>query len=93
MPSIIPMKNLKDTAAVSRLCNESSEPIFVTKNGYGDMVLMSMEVYEGMRQELNAYKRAYENSGDIEMSEEEKILFVARRILDQHKNAFLELAK
>ncbi len=46
MPRIIPIKELKNTAAISKMCNESSEPIYITKNGYGDMVLMSMKAYE-----------------------------------------------
>ena len=46
MPQIIPIKDLKDTAKVSEMCHKSSDPIFVTKNGYGDMVLMSMEAFE-----------------------------------------------
>lgn len=28
------------------MCHDSEEPIFVTKNGYGDIVMMSMETYE-----------------------------------------------
>ena len=46
MPKIIPIRDLRDTAKVSEMCNESREPIFITKNGYGDMVIMSMAVYE-----------------------------------------------
>ena len=46
MATIIPIRDLKDTAAMSRMCHESEEPIYITKNGYGDMVLMSMEAYE-----------------------------------------------
>lgn len=46
MPQIIPIKDLKNTSEVSELCHKSDEPIFVTKNGYGDMVIMSMEAYE-----------------------------------------------
>ncbi len=46
MPHIIPIRDLKNTTEISRLCNESHEPIYVTKNGYGDMVIMSMETYE-----------------------------------------------
>ena len=46
MPQIIPIKELKDTAKISDMCHASNEPIFVTKNGYGDMVFMSMETYE-----------------------------------------------
>lgn len=46
MPKIIPIRDLKDTTAISAMCHESDEPIFVTKNGYEDMVVMSAEVYD-----------------------------------------------
>lgn len=43
MPRIIPIRDLKDTAAISQMCSESDEPVYITKNGYGDMVIMSMK--------------------------------------------------
>lgn len=46
MPRIIPIRDLKDTTTISRICSESDEPVYITKNGYGDMVIMSMKVYE-----------------------------------------------
>jgi PHD/YefM family antitoxin component YafN of YafNO toxin-antitoxin module len=46
MPRIIPIRDLKNTSEISKLCHTSKEPIFVTKNGYGDMVIMSMSAYE-----------------------------------------------
>ncbi len=46
MAQIIPIRDLKDTNAISAKCHETDEPIFVTKNGYGDMVIMSMKAYE-----------------------------------------------
>jgi PHD/YefM family antitoxin component YafN of YafNO toxin-antitoxin module len=46
MPQIIPIRDLKNTSEISELCHQSEEPVFVTKNGYGDMVIMSMETYE-----------------------------------------------
>ena len=46
MPRIIPIRELKNTASISKYVQESNEPVFVTKNGYGSMVLMSIEVYE-----------------------------------------------
>jgi len=64
MPQIIPIKDLKDTAKVSEMCHKSSEPIFVTKNGYGDMVLMSMEAFEKIYQKEQLYR-------DLEISENE----------------------
>ena len=48
MPRIIPIKDLKNTALISQMCNESAEPIYVTKNGYGDMVIMSLKAYESI---------------------------------------------
>ena len=41
MPEIIPIRDLKNTNAISQRCHETQEPIFVTKSGYGDMVIMS----------------------------------------------------
>lgn len=46
MPKIIPIRDLKNTAEISELCHETDEPIYVTKNGYGDMVVMSVETFE-----------------------------------------------
>jgi PHD/YefM family antitoxin component YafN of YafNO toxin-antitoxin module len=49
MPRIIPIKDLKNTAEISRMCHESNEPVFVTKNGYSHLVIMSAEQYERER--------------------------------------------
>lgn len=46
MPTIIPIRDLKDTNVISQRCHDSQEPIFAAKNGYGDMVIMGMETYE-----------------------------------------------
>ena len=46
VPHIIPIRDLKKTSELSQMCKNSAEPIFITKNGYGDMVIMSMEMYE-----------------------------------------------
>ena len=45
-PQIVPIRDLKNTNKISQMCHDSEEPIFVTKNGYGDIVMMSMETYE-----------------------------------------------
>jgi len=46
MPQIRPITDLRNTSEISELCHSKAEPIFITKNGYGDMVIMSMETYE-----------------------------------------------
>lgn len=46
MPRIIPIRDLKNTSEISQMCHNSKEPVFITKNGYGDMVIMSLEAFE-----------------------------------------------
>ena len=46
MPQIRPITDLRNTTEISELCHKSQEPIFITKNGYEDMVVMSNEIYE-----------------------------------------------
>lgn len=38
MPQIIPIKDLKKTSEISELCHRAAEPIYITENGYGDMI-------------------------------------------------------
>ncbi len=46
MPQIMPITDLRKTNEISELCHKEKEPIFITKNGYGDLVVMSIETYE-----------------------------------------------
>ncbi len=48
MPQIRPITDLRNTTEISELCHASREPLFITKNGYGDLVVMSIEAYEEM---------------------------------------------
>ena len=53
MPQIRPISDLRNNfAEISRLVHESREPVFLTKNGCGNMVVMSMAQYE--KQQLDA---------------------------------------
>ncbi|MBQ2923132.1 MAG: type II toxin-antitoxin system Phd/YefM family antitoxin [Tyzzerella sp.] len=79
MPQIIPIKELKNTSEISELCHKSRGPIYVTKNGYGDMVIMSMEIYESTMRQINMYR-------EIEISEKQIII-------GQTKDARSSLAK
>ncbi|MBR6200314.1 MAG: type II toxin-antitoxin system Phd/YefM family antitoxin [Spirochaetales bacterium] len=65
MPKIIPVKELKNTVAISQMCHLSDEPIFITKNGYGDMVLMSMRAFERMKYEDYLVQKVEEAERDI----------------------------
>ena len=64
MPQIIPIKDLKNTSEISEMCHKAEEPIYITKNGYGDMVIMSMEIYENTMKKIAMYH-------DIEVSEQQ----------------------
>ncbi len=48
MPQIRPITDLRNTTEISELCHAKKEPLFITKNGYGDLVVMSIEAYEEM---------------------------------------------
>ena len=54
LPRILPINELKNTANISKLCKESDTPIVITKNGYSDMVLMSVELYEQTMAKMQA---------------------------------------
>lgn len=43
---IVPMRDLKNTVEIERRCANANEPVFVTKNGYGRLVVMDIDYYE-----------------------------------------------
>ena len=57
MPKIVPIKELKDTASISLMVHESAAPVYVTKNGYNDMVIMSSEEYDRLMLELELLEK------------------------------------
>ena len=65
MPNIIPIRDLKNTGAISQMCHESGEPVFVTKNGYGDLVVMSMQTYEEKMFMMDVYGKLAESEADV----------------------------
>lgn len=67
MPRIIPIRDLKNTSAISQICHMSNEPIFITKNGYGDMVIMSMKIYEEKMFMFDVYSKL--NAAEEQLAE------------------------
>lgn len=69
MPQIRPITDLRNTTEISALCHAKREPLFITKNGYGDLVVMSIEMYEEMLDAarvddaIHAAEEAYEADG------------------------------
>ena len=46
MPTIMPIRDLRNTSEISEMAHKMQEPIFITKNGYSDLVVMSAELYD-----------------------------------------------
>ena len=69
MPQIRPITDLRNTNEISELCHTKHEPVFMTKNGYGDLVVMNIETYEEMIETsridnvINEAEREYANNG------------------------------
>src|SRR5207248_3258098 len=57
MPTIRPISDLRNKAKeISRICHESGEPVFITKNGEGDLVVMSLAAWERQRARHELYR-------------------------------------
>jgi prevent-host-death family protein len=82
MPHIRPVSDLRNNFAdISRIVHETQEPVFLTKNGYGDMVVLSMEAYERKLFESEIYFKLKE--AELEAKSTEKRL--------SHEEVFKEL--
>jgi len=60
MPQIRPITDLRNTNEISEACHKQHEPIFITKNGYGDLVVMSIDTYEHLMSLVEVYKKLSE---------------------------------
>ncbi|MCX7903411.1 MAG: type II toxin-antitoxin system Phd/YefM family antitoxin [Caloramator sp.] len=89
MPHIRPVSDLRNNFAdISRIVHETGEPVFLTKNGYGDMVVMSMEAYERKLFESEIYFKLKEaeleaKSTDKRFSHEEIFNELRARLEDK----------
>jgi len=69
MPHIRPVSDLRNNfAEISRIVHETGEPVFLTKNGYGDMVVMSIEAYERHQFESEVYLKLKEAELEAKLS-------------------------
>ncbi|SCW78540.1 prevent-host-death family protein [Paenibacillus tianmuensis] len=77
MPQIRPVSDLRNNfAEISKIVHESNEPVFLTKNGYGDMVVMSIEQYETIQNNNEIFIKLKEaeleaNNSDVRYSHSE----------------------
>lgn len=67
MPQIRPITDLRNTTEISEICHAKKEPVFITKNGYGDLVVLSIEAYEELMEALHtdaAIREAEQEASD-----------------------------
>lgn len=65
MPEIRPISDLRNSANdISDFCRQTGEPVFITRNGKGDMAVLSLEEYERQQGLIDLY-------GKLAMAEQE----------------------
>jgi len=65
MPTIMPIRDLRNTSEISEIAHKIQEPIFITKNGYSDLVVMSAELYERFAQINRIDQAIYEAEAEV----------------------------
>ena len=67
MSMIRPVSDLRNNfAEISKIVHETAQPVFLTKNGFGDMVVLSMEAYENLQFESEVYFKLQEAEREAE---------------------------
>lgn len=65
MPLILPIKELRNTNDISNIAHKHHEPIFITKNGYSDLVVMSSELYDEFARIHRIDKAIFESEQEL----------------------------
>ena len=66
LPKILPVNELKNTANIMKTCKESTVPIVITRNGYGEAVMMSIELFEKLFAKVQIANLINESIDEIE---------------------------
>lgn len=66
LPKVLPVNELKNTANIMKTCKESPVPIIVTRNGYGEAVMMSIALFEELFAKVQAATLINEGIDEIE---------------------------
>ncbi len=83
MPMIIPIRDLRNTGNISELAHKRQEPIFITKNGYSDLVVMSAELYEKFAQANKIDQAIYEAEREVEEGAQPIAINAAKNMLNE----------
>ena len=66
LPKVLPVNELKNTANIMKTCQESPVPIVITRNGYGEAVMMSISLFEELFAKVQAAALINEGIDEIE---------------------------
>ena len=69
MPVIRPIRDLQNTTKISQFVKSVNEPVFITKNGVNDMVLMNDAVYERIMAQNEIYRKLAEAEAEVAAGE------------------------
>lgn len=85
MNMIRPVSDLRNNFAdISRTVHETAQPVFLTKNGYGDMVVLSMEAFENLQFESEIYFKLQEAEREAELTQQR---YSSKEVLQAMKEA------
>ena len=80
---IIPMRDLKNTVEVEKHCMKEQGPVYVTKNGYGRLVVMDIEYYERTMQKMYEAKAVIEGLKDLKEGNTEDGVETMRKLKEK----------
>ena len=91
MSTIRPVSDLRNNfAEISKTVHETSQPVFLTKNGFGDMVVLSMEAYEAMQFDSEVYFKLQAAEKEAELSSKrfspKEVLKAMRESIEKGEN-------
>ena len=81
---IIPMRDLKNTVEVEKHCVKEQGPVYVTKNGYGRLVVMNIEYYEKTMQKMYEAKAVMEGLKDLKEGNIEDGVDTIRKLKEKY---------
>ena len=85
MDKIRPVSDLRNNfAEISKTVHETAQPVFLTKNGYSDMVVLSMEAYENLQFDSEVYFKLQEAEREAEITKQR---FSSKDVLKAMKEA------
>ena len=85
MPNIRPISDLRNNVnSISEYCHQTGEPVFITKNGAGDMVVMSIKAYEKQQALIRLYAKLAEVEEELNSgADSEQLKELAKQLRQQ----------